>query len=93
MHQNIRIENNYFKVYEAPLLSARSVNGLVFSNNTIEKSILIPGQNNKPSIKLTACSNVIAKDNKFNVPWKVMMNIQNMNAKQIKSNNITLQKN
>lgn len=37
-NKNILIENNKFKVYNPTILSLKSVNGLIFRNNKIEKS-------------------------------------------------------
>lgn len=37
-HRNIRIEENLFRVFDAPLLRARSVGGLRFTGNRIEKT-------------------------------------------------------
>ncbi|MEG0993467.1 MAG: right-handed parallel beta-helix repeat-containing protein [Bacteroidales bacterium] len=34
-HQNVVIEDNYFEVFDAPLLYAKSINGLTFRRNTI----------------------------------------------------------
>lgn len=37
-HRNIRIENNTFKTFDVPLVRARSVRGLAFRGNTIERT-------------------------------------------------------
>ena len=37
-HRNIRIENNTFKTFDAPLLRARSVRGLTFEDNAVERT-------------------------------------------------------
>ena len=37
-HRNIRIEGNTFKTFDVPLVRARSVRGLTFKKNTIERT-------------------------------------------------------
>ncbi|MEJ0103264.1 MAG: right-handed parallel beta-helix repeat-containing protein [Bacteroidota bacterium] len=62
VHHNIRIENNTFKVYDAPLLTARSTDGLVFSNNNIVQSDFMQRGGNKNAFNLVACKKItIAK--------------------------------
>jgi len=85
VHKNIRIENNIFKVYDRPLIKARSTNGLVFSNNTINQSYLMNPGSNKISMQLTACKNVSIQNNTFNTVWKPIINIEKMELKQLKT--------
>lgn len=85
VHRNIRIENNFFKVFDTPVLTAKSVDGLVFSNNTISRSELLTGANNKPTINLVGCNNVIVRNNIFPVQEKPVINFENMTAKQLKA--------
>lgn len=68
-HKNIHITNNVFKVFDAPLLRARSVDGLVFSNNEIIKTNTYkPYTWQKAAFSLDGCrkvrieSNVLDKD-------------------------------
>jgi len=63
VHKNIRIENNSFKVNDFPLLTARSVEGLVFANNTIARTGLVPADTTKASFRLTGCKKVIIEHN------------------------------
>jgi hypothetical protein len=63
VHKNIRIENNSFKVYDMPLLMARSVEGLVFTNNTIVRTNPVPADTTKASFQLTACKKVVIERN------------------------------
>ncbi|MFT3704505.1 MAG: right-handed parallel beta-helix repeat-containing protein [Agriterribacter sp.] len=66
VHRNIHIENNTFLVYDAPVLSARSTNGLSFIGNTIIKTHFMPPSNQpKPTFALTACKNVLISKNNF----------------------------
>lgn len=62
-HRDIFIENNVFKVFDAPILFARSVNGLHFKDNTIEQvTTFKPYHYNKHMFNFEACKNVnIAK--------------------------------
>jgi len=65
VHKNIRIENNIFKVYDYPVLAAKSTNGLLFAGNTIEKSDFMKAGNKRPAMLLTACTGVKISDNQF----------------------------
>lgn len=58
-HKDIFIENNVFKVFDAPILFARSVKGLHFKNNTIEQvDTFKPWHYNPHMFKLEACKDV-----------------------------------
>jgi len=85
VHRNIRIENNTFKIFDRPILSARSTDGLFFTNNTINKSDLLEAGSNENSFSLTACNNVVIKKNHFNTPWKPMITTSKMTKQQIKT--------
>lgn len=85
VHRNIRIENNIFKIFDKPILSARSTDGLVFANNTINPSDLLPAGSNENSFTLTACNNVIIKKNHFNTSWKPKIATFKMTKKQVKT--------
>lgn len=65
VHQNINITNNTFKVYDAPLLTARSTRGLVFANNKIEKSDFLPAEKTRPAFSFNGCSQVKVSGNHF----------------------------
>ncbi len=65
-HKDIIIENNIFKVFDAPILFARSVNNLQFKNNTIEQVKTFKPYHYNPHIfKLEACKQVKIKENKL----------------------------
>lgn len=83
VHRNIRVENNVFKVYDVPLLTARSTDGLVFNNNIINQSHLMPQSSNKKSIQLTACKNVFIKGNVFNTGWQPAVNADKVLPKEL----------
>jgi hypothetical protein len=59
VHKNIRITDNIFIVYDYPLLKARSVDGLVFRNNSIRSSSFLPAGERRDRIKLIACTHVL----------------------------------
>jgi hypothetical protein len=84
VHKNIRIENNVFKAYDYPVLSAKSVNGLVFAGNTIEKSNFMKVGSKRPAILLFACTGVKISNNKFE--WEhPEVALYKMNQKDIQS--------
>ncbi|MGV8092169.1 MAG: right-handed parallel beta-helix repeat-containing protein, partial [Mangrovibacterium sp.] len=56
VHSNIRIENNTFKSYDYPVLTARSVENLIFTGNTIIRSGFLPEGNSRPAFSLTTCT-------------------------------------
>ncbi|MDY7393996.1 right-handed parallel beta-helix repeat-containing protein [Aureibaculum sp. 2210JD6-5] len=63
-HRNITIEQNEFSMSDYPILYAKSVNNLNFSNNTILRShIFEPWHPVKHSFYLDACRNVFIKNN------------------------------
>jgi hypothetical protein len=65
-HRNIRIENNTFNPYDYPVLYAKSVEGLIFSNNTIKRSESFkPWHPLKFMITLEACKKITIGRNKF----------------------------
>jgi hypothetical protein len=66
IHSNIMITGNMFQVFDAPVLFARSVNGLVFSANKIVERRK-PGfaVSNEPAFNLEHCNNVLIQDNNF----------------------------
>jgi hypothetical protein len=91
VHRNIRIENNVFKVYDLPLISARSTDGLLIRNNTILKSAFMEPAGNKVSFQLTACKNVILQNNIFNTDWKPLIFLEMMLKKQLKTDILNVQ--
>jgi len=63
-HKNIHIYNNEFKVFDAPLLRAISVNGLYFNNNRIVKTNTYkPYTWQKASFLLDGCRDVRIESN------------------------------
>ena len=65
-HKDIFIENNVFKVFDAPILFARSVKGLHFTGNTIEQvKDYKPWHYNKHMFNFEACKDVNIKNTKL----------------------------
>ncbi len=65
-HRDIHIENNHFKVFDAPLVFARSVDGLTITGNTFEHTENFkPWHPNKSAFFFEACWNISIKDNKI----------------------------
>jgi polygalacturonase len=59
VHSNIRIENNVFKVFDYPVLYAKSTHGLRFDNNTIIRTNTLSAKSeNKNMFYLNGCSDV-----------------------------------
>ncbi|WP_316816682.1 right-handed parallel beta-helix repeat-containing protein [Pedobacter nyackensis] len=91
VHKNIRIENNTFKVYDYPLLSARSTKGLSFINNKVEQSDFMPKGNARPAFNLIACTGVVIKGNKFDIE-KPTIKLDKMDGKDFKSDSFITHK-
>ncbi len=65
-HENIRIEDNTFHAFDAPLLYALSVNGLTFQNNTVQRSHAhAPWHPRKAMATLKACTGAQISGNLF----------------------------
>ncbi len=63
-HRNITIENNTFHPFDYPILYAKSVDGLKFTNNKLIRSTAIkPFHKRKAGITLDVCKNVTIKGN------------------------------
>lgn len=85
VHHNIRIIDNIFKVINAEVLTARSVDNLLFTGNKIVNSGLVKKGNGPISIELTACKNVRIEKNNFGTPELPVINCQKMTGKEIKT--------
>ena len=62
-HRNIRFVGNKIKSFNGLIAQAKSVEGLVIENNTIEYSSDYPAITDIPSIDLNYCKNVTIKNN------------------------------
>lgn len=84
VHRNIRIENNVFKVYDYPILTARSTENLVFRNNKIIRTdFMKPNKNVIPQFNLTACKKTEIRKNQFEGFDNVSVHIDNMVVKDL----------
>lgn len=64
--RNIRIEDNMFKTFDPSIVMARSVDGLVFSGNSVELSGTYPHINpDWPTIRLEDCTNTRISGNSY----------------------------
>ncbi|BEG97818.1 right-handed parallel beta-helix repeat-containing protein [Bacteroides sedimenti] len=64
-HRNIRIENNTFNLFDYPILYAKSVDGLSFTDNKLVRNTTYqPFHYRKDGITLDACKNVLISGNK-----------------------------
>lgn len=95
VHKNVRIEENEFRVFDYPVLYAKSTQGLVFKNNTIIRTHdLQPKSSNKQAFFLNGCSKVVIEG----TTWEgdVLssgLHLENMKRKHVKfSKDITLEK-
>jgi hypothetical protein len=84
VHRNINIINNTFKVYDAPLLTARSTRGLIFANNKIEKSDFLSAGKTKPAFSFTGCSQVKISGNHFYKDAPMEIKTSGMSSRDIK---------
>ncbi len=65
-HKNIRIENNRFHPFDFPVLFARSVDGISYSNNTVTRSTRFePYHRRKYTFSFEACKNASISNNTF----------------------------
>ena len=65
-HENIRIEENTFHAFDAPVLYALSVKGLTFTNNTVIRSrAYAPWHPRRAMATLKACADAVVADNRF----------------------------
>jgi polygalacturonase len=84
IHRNIRIENNTFRVFDRPVLLARSTSGLTFEHNDIiHSSFMQPQQKVRPAFRLTACTKVRIKDNRFDPPETPQIKLEGMDKRDI----------
>lgn len=85
VHKNIRIEHNTFKVYDSPILSARSTKGLWFTDNKIELTNFLPASKTSPAISLNECTAVKIKNNSFDKGAVSTVEVNNMTKADFKS--------
>jgi hypothetical protein len=66
VHSNISIRGNEFQIFDAPVLSARDVKGLIFSENQIiQKKMAGFPFDNKPMFNIEHCNGTEIQQNRF----------------------------
>lgn len=97
VHKNIRIENNIFKVYDYPLISARSTENLTFTGNTVlwTTNFMLPQGEPRAAFVLTACKKVSILKNEFKSSVRPSVLLQEMAGKELKTDGMltTIQSN
>lgn len=84
VHKNIKIENNLFNVYDYPILSVKSTNGLLFRNNKIVKTNFMQSGEKRAEIRLIGAKNVTVRNNDFGGADAVI-EIEKMSKKDVKT--------
>lgn len=85
VHKNIRIENNIFRLFGSPVMTARSVDNLLFNNNTIYSTGFMKPAETEISVRLDGCAKVQVLKNKFNTEWQPIIKLQAMTSNQVKT--------
>lgn len=87
VHENIVIEDNIFKLFDTPILKAKSTKGLKFRNNEMVSSDMFSDLNGgKPSFDLQQCTDVLIELNKSNTMKFESIKTKNMNTKDLTVN-------
>ena len=90
VHRNIRIENNIFKVYDYPILTARSTENLFFTGNKIIMTDFMAKGKKRPEFDLTSCSKVMIDNNIFLTPQLPEIKATHMVKGDVKSDMNTI---
>lgn len=92
VHRNIRIEGNTFKVFDDLVMKAKSVDGLTFQNNKVEHSTWISPVGNRaagtaayPTFLLERCTNVLIKNNNWNLQESLRIDCFGMKKNDLKT--------
>jgi polygalacturonase len=85
VHRNISITGNTFKVFNDAVLSARSVDNLLFSGNNIFHTGFTGQEKKIAAIELAACKNVIIENNRFDTAEPQVINAVKMTKKDFRS--------
>jgi polygalacturonase len=83
VHSNIRIENNIFFVCDYPVLTARSIDNLTFTGNTVKWTTLMKSGEKRAGFDLTDCKNVTVKNNLFELPQMPIISAKGMKKKDL----------
>lgn len=86
VHRNIRIVNNDFKIYDHPVLTAKSTGNLSFTRNRISwMKDYLPATTKGAAFRLTGCEKVQIRDNQWEVPFQPVVSFRKMAAKEVKT--------
>jgi hypothetical protein len=85
VHRNIRIINNIFKMTNNVVLSARSVDRLLFTGNKIIDARFLKEGKDHVVITLTACKNVLIQKNNFDRTGLPLINTRKMTKADLKT--------
>ncbi|SEW53858.1 right-handed parallel beta-helix repeat-containing protein [Chitinophaga arvensicola] len=86
VHRNIRIEDNTFKIYDHPVLTAKSTGNLSFTRNRISwMKDYLPATTLGAAFRLTGCEQVHIRENKWDVPFQPEVSVIQMPAKEVKT--------
>lgn len=90
VHKNIRIENNVFKVYDYPLISARSTENLTFTGNTVlwTKDFMAPQEKPAAAFVFTSCRKVRILKNEFKSAATPSVLLMNMSGKELTADSL-----
>ncbi|CEN42717.1 Alpha-1,3-galactosidase B [Capnocytophaga canis] len=94
-HSGIVIENNEFQTFDAPILYAKSVDNMIFKNNTIKKNNdFEPFHWNRHMFLLDRVNNVKINENNFDIPLSqsdVKINLSEGNSIEIQRDSLKTQ--
>lgn len=86
VHKNIRIENNVFKIYDYPVLTAKSVTNLVFNNNKIISTDFMPASEKvKAQFRLDGCINAEIKNNRYSTSLMPTVDLLAMDRRELQT--------
>ncbi|MCF3107361.1 right-handed parallel beta-helix repeat-containing protein [Niabella sp. CC-SYL272] len=85
VHRNISITGNVFTIFDAPVLIAKSVDGLMVHSNTIKKADRLNGLQKRPAFELRDCRNISIKKNTTDVPWPVRVHLANTDRSAVQT--------
>ena len=83
VHRNIRIENNIFKIYDFPVLTAHNTETLIFKNNKIIRTEFMKPGDKRPQFSLNACRKAEIKNNQVEGFDDVSAKIENMSKRDL----------
>lgn len=85
IHKNVRITDNYFEMFDHPLLFVECTKNIIFKNNIIQYvNTHKPWHKNTYTFNLKGCKDILIKDNSFrNFPWKSNIKLHETSRKEL----------